>query len=316
MDTESTRARVLDASEQGPEAVVALVATLLSEVAGQVATLSARVTALESENARLRARLETTSHNSSKPPSSDGPGVTPHPKSQRTVSGRPSGGQEGHTGHTRGLVDEPDEVQTHAPSCCVGCGQSLASIPMLRRERRQVVDIPPIKARVIEHQAQIKCCPQCGTETSGAFPPEVAAPVQYGPGVATLVVYLTQEQLLPLGRTAAVLAEVFGCPVSEGTVERAVADCHDRLAGAEAAIKEGVTAAVVGHFDETGVTISGTTAWLHVASTPHLTNSLQSAPCLLAAGRVGRVNKGDIVASAGVFLHHGQAINVELHRVA
>ena len=192
MDTESTRARVLDASEQGPEAVVALVATLLSEVAGQVATLSARVTALESENARLRARLETTSHNSSKPPSSDGPGVTPHPKSQRTVSGRPSGGQEGHTGHTRGLVDEPDEVQTHAPSCCVGCGQSLASIPMLRRERRQVVDIPPIKARVIEHQAQIKCCPQCGTETSGAFPPEVAAPVQYGPGVATLVVYLTR----------------------------------------------------------------------------------------------------------------------------
>ncbi|GAC1400779.1 MAG: hypothetical protein NVSMB65_18460 [Chloroflexota bacterium] len=89
--------------------------------------------------------------------------------------------------------------------------------------------------------------------------------------MATLAVYLTQEQLLPLGRTSAVLAEVFGCPVAEGTVERAVADCHDRLAVAEAAIKGGVTAAAVGHFDETGVTISGTTSWLHVASTPHLT---------------------------------------------
>jgi len=77
--------------------------------------------------------------------------------------------------------------------------------------------------------------------------------------------------LLPLGRTSAVLAEVFGCPVSEATVERAVADCHDRLARVEEAIKQGVTTAAVGHFDETGVNINGTTSWLHVASTPHLT---------------------------------------------
>jgi len=77
--------------------------------------------------------------------------------------------------------------------------------------------------------------------------------------------------LLPLGRTAAVLAEVVGCPLAEGTVERAVADCHERLAGTEAAIKQGVTAAAVAHFDETGVTINGTTAWLHVANTRRLT---------------------------------------------
>ncbi len=134
-----------------------------------------------------------------------------------------------------------------------------------------MVDIPPMRARVIEHRAATTCCPGCGSETSGAFPPDVAAPVQYGLGVATLAVYLTQEQLLPLGRTAALLAEVCGCPVSEGTVERAVADCHDCLAPVEAAIKQGVTAAAVAHFDEAGVNISGTTSWLHVVSTPHLT---------------------------------------------
>lgn len=95
--------------------------------------------------------------------------------------------------------------------------------------------------------------------------------MQYGPGVATLAVYLTQEQLLPLARTSAVLAEVFGCPVSQGTLEHAVAICHERLAAAEAAIKQGVTMAQVAHVDETGVNIGGTTAWLHVASTAHLT---------------------------------------------
>jgi len=99
------RARVLDAYQHGPEAVVALVATLMSDLAAQLETLSARVTALEGENATLRAKLETTSHNSSKPPSSDGPGVKPHPKSQRTRSGRQPGGQPGHAGHTVRLVD-------------------------------------------------------------------------------------------------------------------------------------------------------------------------------------------------------------------
>jgi len=95
--------------------------------------------------------------------------------------------------------------------------------------------------------------------------------VPSGPGGATLAVYLTQEPLLPLARTRAVLAEVFGCPVTQRTVERAVADCHEQLAVAEVAITQGVTAAEVAHVDETGVNSGGTTAWLHVASTPHLT---------------------------------------------
>jgi transposase len=278
MDTESLRAQVLAAYADDPEAVVALVVTLLGALAAQLETVTARVTALEdenatlrTENAALRARLGTDSHNSGKPPSSDGPGGKPHPKSQRTTSGRPPGGQPGHAGHTLRLVDAPDAVQVHAPSHCAGCGQSLAGVPVQRAERRQVVDLPPITVWVTEHQAQTKCCPACGGATTGEFPAEVTAPVHYGPGVATLAVYLTQEQLLPVARTAQVLAEVFGCPVAEGTVERAVADCHERLAAAEAAIKQGVTAAAVAHFDETGINLSGTTAWLHVASTPHLT---------------------------------------------
>ena len=275
---ESVRARVGDTYQQGPDAVVELVVTLMSELAAHLETVSVRVTALEeenatlrAENAALRAKLDTTSRNSGKPPSSDGPGVKPHPKSQRVPRGRQPGGQPGHAGHSLRLVDEPDEVHMHAPAHCQVCGQSLDDIPALRWERRQVVDIPPVRARIIEHQVATTCCPGCGSETSGEFPPGVAAPVQYGPGVATLAVYLTQEQLLPLARTSAVLAEVFGCPVAEATLERAVADCHERLAEADAAIKQGVTAAAVAHFDETGINVSGTTAWLHVASTPRLT---------------------------------------------
>lgn len=95
MDIESMRARVREAYQDGPEAVVELVVLLMSELAAQMETVAARVTALEGENATLRAKratLDTTSRNSGTPPSSDGPGLKPHPQSQRAPSGRKPGG--------------------------------------------------------------------------------------------------------------------------------------------------------------------------------------------------------------------------------
>ena len=137
MDPQSLRDEVLKVYQHGPEAVVELVATLLAELGTQLAHGSARLAILEAENAALRAQLGTTSHNSSKPPSSDGPGVKPHPKSQRGASGRKPGGQPGHVGHTLRLVDAPDEVQVHSPSHCPTCGDRLADVPVTHRERRQ-----------------------------------------------------------------------------------------------------------------------------------------------------------------------------------
>jgi len=52
MDEQRIRERVLVGYEQGPEAMAALVATLVAEA---VASFTARVTALEAENAALRA---------------------------------------------------------------------------------------------------------------------------------------------------------------------------------------------------------------------------------------------------------------------
>lgn len=247
---------------------------LLALIAGlqaQVAELRVRNAGLEARVQALEARLATDSHNSSQPPASDGPGVKPHPKSLRAPSGRQPGGQPGHVGATLRQVDEPAAIAVHVPATCQACGRSLAGVPSLRRERRQVVDLPPVQARVVEYQAETKRCPGCGAETSGEFPPGVEAPAQYGPGVAALAVYLTQAQLLPLERTGEVLAEVFGCPLSEGTLERSVAACHAQVEPVEAAIKRGVAGAKVAHFDETGLNVGGRNCWLHVASTPRLT---------------------------------------------
>jgi len=285
VERERVGEETLTAYRQGADAVVELVERLVGTLAEQVESVTARVMVMEAENADLRAenpelraeneelrgRLGTDSHNSSKPPASDGPGSKPHPKSRRERSGRKPGGQPGHVGQTLRQTETPDVIAVHPPIECRGCGQSLEQAAVVRRERRQVLELPPVRLQVTEHQAETRRCAGCGVETSGQFPDGVDAPVQYGPRVAGLGVYFNQEQLLPEERTCRVLAEVFDCPISEATLERAVGTCHAELAAVEAAIKQGVTEAEVAHFDETGARLGGKRFWLHVASTPRLT---------------------------------------------
>jgi hypothetical protein len=44
-----------------------------------------------------------------------------------------------------------------------------------------VVELPPRRVVVIEHQAERKCCPACQEVLLAPFPADVTAPVQYGP---------------------------------------------------------------------------------------------------------------------------------------
>jgi transposase len=144
-------------------------------------------------------------------------------------------------------------------------------VPESHREQRQVHDLPPLRLVVSEHQAVAKRCPHCQTLTQAAFPAGVGQPVQYGPGIKALAVYLQEYQLLPSARTQELLADLFGCSLCEGTLTTVLSTCFERLAPVEAAIKAAITGAQVAHFDETGVRVAGQTQWLHQAGTEHLT---------------------------------------------
>ncbi len=114
-------------------------------------------------------------------------------------------------------VAVPDEVIFYEPGCCRGCGDDLSGTPGVGREHRQVFDLPPISPRVIEHQLIKRRC-GCGTATSAPTPYGVGAPVQYGPRITAIIVYLYVGQFLSRKRTAAALGELLGTPVSTGTV--------------------------------------------------------------------------------------------------
>ena len=188
-----------------------------AELREMVADLRTVVTELRAAVATLRRQVGQNSRNSSKPPSSDSPFVKPAPKSLRGKSGKKPGGQPGHPGSTLVLVADPDERVRHEPGACGGCGADLLDAPEVGVERRQVFDLPPMRVRVIEHQLIARRC-GCGAMTCGAAPEGVSAPVQYGPRITAIILYLYVGQFLSKKRTAQALAELFGTPVGEGTV--------------------------------------------------------------------------------------------------
>ena len=254
--------------DQGPDALYTLFQTLWT----RMATLEEQNAHLSAHVQELEARLSKDSHNSSKPPSSDGlHKPTPKPCNLRKKTGKRTGGQPGHPGHTLELVDNPDHTLLHAPTTCAGCGGSLQDAPILGKERRQVFELPPLTLEVTEHQAISCVCPHCHTFNTGTFPEEVAQPAQYGPKMLGLCVYLSQYQLLPLARTQELLVDLFGQAPSQGTLTGAIAACSRRLEPVETALKAALLRAPVLHSDETGVRVVQQLHWIHVACTPLLT---------------------------------------------
>ena len=49
-------------------------------------------------------------------------------KKDRKPSGKPSGGQPGHKGHTLQTVSSPDNAIKHEPACCKCCGRPLDGV--------------------------------------------------------------------------------------------------------------------------------------------------------------------------------------------
>lgn len=264
---------ILAVYARGPAAVIELVLQLQGEVAAQAAQLAAQQELLTALSARVKAledRLATDSHNSSQPPSTDR--APPKPKSLRQRSGKKPGGQPGHPGKTLTLVDAPDQIVTHSLGQCAACGTALAHVAPTGYDRRQVVDLPPLTLEVVEHRAECKTCPTCQQPTTAPFPADVPQPVQYGPRLKAIGVYLRDYQLLPSARTAELLHDLFGCTLGEGTLQTARATAHTRLEPTEAQIKTALQAASVAHFDETGLDVAGKRQWLHVSSTATLTH--------------------------------------------
>ena len=166
----------------------------------------------------------------------------------------------------------PDHIHVHSVKQCHRCQASLDQVEASSIEKRQVFDLPKPQMEVTEHQAETKHCPNCRAENRAVFPEGITQPVQYGPEIKALAVYLNQYQMIPLERVSETFSDVFGHSLAEGTIFDAGQTVAQHVSPVNEAVKKHLTEqeAVV-HFDETGTHINGKLHWFHSASTALLT---------------------------------------------
>ncbi|KTD11914.1 hypothetical protein Lgra_1372 [Legionella gratiana] len=117
--------------------------------------LVTRIEKLEEENKALKEQLNTNSKNSSLSPSKD------KKKKKDRVPQNKGGGQVGHKGHSRKLLDS-DEVD-EIVSCSLGTHCDCGGRIELKEDyqRYQVYELPQIKLHVTEYRlvkGQCSCC--------------------------------------------------------------------------------------------------------------------------------------------------------------
>jgi transposase len=295
----------------GLRAANARLRELLAARDTQIAALEAQLEELRLQVADLAARVKANSKNSGKPPSSEGLDK-PAPKSLRKKTGRKPGRPTGQPGATMQLTDHPDKVTRHEPGACSWCGAGLEDAPQTGMERRQVTEIPPVKAEVTEHQMIERACPCCGERTKAEAPEGVNAPVQYGPRAAAMATYLWHGQFLSRDRAMQAMADMFGCAPTAAAIAAMVRKIAAFTSPAVDAIVKALLKAEVAHFDETGFRVAGKLAWVHSAS---------SGRYVLVTvhpkrGTEGMDAAGVLPAFAGIAVHDAWAPYDTYHGVA
>jgi transposase len=217
----------------------------------------------------LRANVQRNSQNSSQPPSQDRPEQKPIRETSR--SPRQRGGQPGHPGCHRRLVEEVDEVIVYKPIQCERCGALLLGEDPAPY-RHQVTELPIVKPTVTEYQVHALTCPCCGQRNRGELPPEIAAS-WFGPNVISLAGYAMGRFRLSKRQAAGLLAECFAIPLAVGTVVNQQQVISAALAAPVAELEPVVKQAPVCNIDETSWRQRDTQrrSWLWTVVTPQVT---------------------------------------------
>lgn len=172
-----------------------------------------RVEKLEQENKALKELLNNNSSNSSQPPSSD-------KKKKKKKSNGPQnkgGGQPGHKGHIRKLLDSTevdDIVMCRLPTHCE-CGGRIN----LKEEhhRHQVYELPKIKLHVTEYHLEKGRCSCCSANHIGVLPEGVTWGIT-GPNLTSFMSQMVSKYKLSRRELQEFLKEQYSFTLSLGSV--------------------------------------------------------------------------------------------------
>jgi len=244
------------------EATIKKVQQLLAEEEHLSSALRAALEVLLVLVQLLANRLSLNSRNSSKPPSTDRFNKSDKENSDdKHGKNNKPGGQPGRIGTTLQKVDDPDEIKLlELDRATLPPGEYKSD----GFESRQVFDID-IRRVVTEYRAEI-LVDQCGKRFTASFPEAITKAVQYGNGVKTQAVYLSQYQLIPYQRVQEQFQDQFQLPISVGSIFAFNQQAYALLEQFELKLTPKMLLSSVLHADETGINIGGKNHWLHCLS--------------------------------------------------
>ncbi len=276
--------------------------------------LAVEVDQCRAENAELRAQLaqaqeiiqslqvqlalpKKTASNSSIPPAASNKG-----RCEKGI-GKPRGGKPGHIGTSRSW-QEPDVIIDCRPEVCQACGASLSGLEGECIGSHQVLELPPIKAVVIELRLYRTQC-ACGACEEGQYPAGYENIQQdFGPGVQALVSYLNGTHHIAQDRLQQLLDDVCGLPMSAGAIANSLQRTAAHLERPAHEILCDLRRSRVIGSHETGFRVEGENWWLWTLQNP------ESSYFAIADTRAGDVLEGlmfDAVAEVWCCdLHAGQ----------
>jgi transposase len=229
------------------------------------ATLRADNAALRVEMGKLREAMEKlqvvleavqtqiskNSHNSHKPPSSDGPSATPRPPSKPT--GRKRGGQPGRKGKFREALPEGSETRTVDVklTTCPHCACEIPPEAITGSQTDRVLDLVQQLTEVTAYRREEGCCPHCHRKVQAPIPPE-AGGGELGPRLRVMAGYLRTEGRMSIGVLHYFFNEVLQVKVSRGWLYEACVGLGQALAPTYEYLQREIRHSLVVNMDETG----------------------------------------------------------------
>jgi len=253
------------------------------ELRAENAALKAELKALKESFAEVKMLLEALqekaakdSHNSSKPPGSDGPQAKPRPSAP--PKGRKRGGQNGRDGKARMPLPEGSEKRTVPVKLeqCPHCNHRIPPEAITGTKMHRVLDLVQELTEVIGFQLEEGICPCCQKKIKAELPP-TAGMGEIGHNLRALVAYMRSQGRMSIGSLKFFFSEILKIDVSRGWVYESGMFVSDAVKEAWEILGEEIQKADVVNMDETGfghkernwiwVALSARTVFFHFSHT-------------------------------------------------
>lgn len=242
-------------------------------------SLNRNIDKLLKENRELRKRLEKygnppkDSGNSSTPPSKEPvkSEIERRTKSLRKKSDKSIGGQPGHEGTTRKMVEIPDEIESISSHFCTQCGRDLSDVDGELDYVTQEIDLPQIRPLCRERRFYKKVC-SCGC-CNRAYAPRKRGgnAITFGKNIRAVATYLSVVQCMPYERLQSLFETMFNVRISQGTLANIIREMLEKSRPAIDLIERMIRESAIVGFDESGCYTDGKLNWSWIAQTTYLT---------------------------------------------